>query len=84
MKSHPGETFSISNVASCIGIEYPQAMTSVNIETDFRKTGIYSFDKHVFTKEDFLPSAVTDKSFYLSESHLLSCDILLINEWISL
>uniref|UniRef100_A0A6P7H3D4 Uncharacterized protein LOC114343888 n=1 Tax=Diabrotica virgifera virgifera TaxID=50390 RepID=A0A6P7H3D4_DIAVI len=36
-------------------------MTPVNITSAFRKTGIFSFDRHIFTEEDFLSSFVTDR-----------------------
>lgn len=61
MMSHPGEVFTIYNVASCVGEVYLRAMTPVNIAAAFRKTGIFPFNRHVFTELDFLPSSVTDK-----------------------
>ncbi|KAJ8910978.1 hypothetical protein NQ315_003671 [Exocentrus adspersus] len=53
MMSHPGETFNIYHVASCVGQAYPRAMTPVNIVAAFKKTGIYPFDRFVFGEEDF-------------------------------
>lgn len=61
MMSHPGEVFTIYNVASCVGEAYPRAMTPVNIAAAFRKTGIFPFNRHVFTEVDFLPCSVTDR-----------------------
>ena len=61
MMSHPGETFSIYNVAQCVGVAYPRGVTPVNIIAGFKKTGIFPFDRHVFNEEDFLPSSVTDR-----------------------
>lgn len=61
MMSHPGQTFTIYNVASCVGIAYPRAMTPINISNSFRKTGIFPFDRHAFNEEDFMPSLVTDR-----------------------
>lgn len=61
MMSHPGQAFTIYNVASCVGAAYPRAMSPVNIASSFKKTGIFPFDKHVFTDEDFMSSSVTDR-----------------------
>ena len=37
----------------------------------FRKTGIYQFDQHIFTEEDFIPSAVADRLIRFSEESRL-------------
>lgn len=36
-------------------------MTPVNIRKSFMKTGIYPFDRHIFSEVDFMPSSVTDR-----------------------
>ena len=36
-------------------------MTPANITAAFLKTGIFPFDKTIFTEADFLSSAVTDR-----------------------
>ncbi|KAK4887819.1 hypothetical protein RN001_004090 [Aquatica leii] len=36
-------------------------MTPSNMKSGFRMTGIYPFDRHVFTSDDFLSSSVTDR-----------------------
>lgn len=50
MSRNPGKTFSIYNVAECVGIAYTKAMTPSNIQSAFKKTGIFPFDKNVFTE----------------------------------
>lgn len=37
-------------------------MTPQNITSGFRKSGIYPFDKHIFTDDDFVISKVTDRN----------------------
>lgn len=68
MMNHPGQTFTIYNVAACVGIAYPRAMTPINIASAFRKTGIFPFDRHIFTEEDFLSSSVTDRPLIADEA----------------
>ena len=38
-----------------------KAMTQTNIIIGFKKTGIFSLNKHIFDECDFLPSLVTDQ-----------------------
>lgn len=40
---------------------HQRSMTPGNILSGFRKTGIFPFDRHIFTETDFLPSSVTDR-----------------------
>ncbi|XP_072380813.1 uncharacterized protein [Diabrotica undecimpunctata] len=68
MMNHPGQTFTIYNVAACVGTAYPRAMTPVNIASAFRKSGIFPFDRHVFAEEDFLSSFVTDRPLVAVEA----------------
>ena len=47
---------------STIGmITEEKALTQTNIIAEFRKTGIFPLDKHIFDKCDFLSSLVTDQ-----------------------
>lgn len=61
MLQHPGKTISIYDVAGLLGTAFDRAMTPANIKSGFRKTGIFPFDRHIFTDEDFLPSEVTNR-----------------------
>lgn len=60
---HPGTPLSIYEVASCVGVAHQRAMTPANIISGFKKTGIYPFDRDVFSDDDFLVSYVTDRDF---------------------
>lgn len=62
MRCNPGNTFSIYDVAGCVGIAYPKAMNPVTIINSFRKTGIMPFDRDIFTEYDFMGCAVTDRN----------------------
>ncbi|CAH2108862.1 unnamed protein product [Euphydryas editha] len=58
---NPGKPVTIYDIAELIGIAFTRAMTPTNIINSFKKTGIYPFDRDIFTEEDFLPSTVTDR-----------------------
>ena len=55
-----GKRFSIYEVAKATAKAYDVALTHNNIKAGFRATGIWQFDKNIFTKSDFLPSKPTD------------------------
>lgn len=58
---NPGKNLSIYNVAECVGIAYPRAMTPANITQALKKCGIFPFDDQIFTDLDFLPSEITNR-----------------------
>ncbi|KYM95092.1 hypothetical protein ALC62_14275, partial [Cyphomyrmex costatus] len=59
---NPGKTFTIYNIADCVGTVYMKSMTPVNVIQAFKKCGIFPFNPNVFTENNFLPSTVTDRS----------------------
>ena len=59
--NNPGQTLSIYNMASLLGLAYPRGMTNSNIMSGFRKPGIFPFDREAFGDDDFLSSYVTDR-----------------------
>lgn len=61
MLRNPGKTFSIYEVAGCVREAHMKAMTPGNICAAFKATGIFPFDRNVFTDFDFAPSEVTDR-----------------------
>lgn len=61
MLHHPGQTFSIYDVAECVGIAHGKAMSAKNILSAFKKTGIYPFNRNVFDESDFLCCYVSDR-----------------------
>lgn len=58
---HPGKTITIYNFAELLGQAFDRAMTLSNIKSGFRKTGIFPFDRHIFTDYDYMPSEITNR-----------------------
>lgn len=61
MKNNPGKTFSFYEIAGCVRFAHQKAMTPENITKGFERCGIFPFNKHIFTEEDFLCNFVTDR-----------------------
>lgn len=61
MTSHPGQTVTIYNVSEFAKDAYYSAFSLQNITSGFKNTGIYPLNKNIFTENDFLPSAATDR-----------------------
>lgn len=61
MSAHPGQPFTIYNVASCVGVAHSRAMVPQTIINAFRKTGIFPKDSSVYTEDMFMASKVTDR-----------------------
>ncbi len=60
MRTHPGRTVSIYEVAELVKQAFMSAMTPTNITSGFRATGIYPYNRDIFPDEDYAPSMVTD------------------------
>lgn len=58
---HPGIPMTIYDIPQCVTSAFQQSMTPINIISGFRKSGIFPFNRDVFTQDDFLPSSVTDR-----------------------
>lgn len=61
MLRNPGKTFSIYEVAGCVKVAHTKAMTPGNICAAFKATGIFPFNRDIFSDLDFAPSEVTDR-----------------------
>ena len=61
MRTHPGRTVSIYEVAELVKQAFMPAMTPTNITSGFRATGIFPFNRSIFPDEDYAPSMVTDR-----------------------
>ena len=68
MLEHPGKTVTINNMAKLMGEAWLKAATPVNIMSGFRMAGIWPVDRHVFTAEQFMSSAVTDRPVPVSRT----------------
>jgi DDE superfamily endonuclease len=53
MHANPGIPMTIMNIASCFGFAYPSAFTPKNILAAFKATGIWPFNRDIYTAEDF-------------------------------
>ena len=61
MLRNPGVPITIYQIAECIGHGLPKALTPSNIIAGFNKSGIFPFNRNIFTDSDFLSSSVTDR-----------------------
>ena len=60
MMQNPGKTITIYKMGQLIGAAWAKASTPSNIMSGFRTSGIWPFNRNVFSDDDFLPSALTD------------------------
>lgn len=56
-----GKTITIYQIAELLGKAYPLAFIPNNITSGFRSTGIWPLNRQIFSDDDFLASAVTDR-----------------------
>ncbi|CAH2008958.1 unnamed protein product [Acanthoscelides obtectus] len=61
MISNPGRTVTIYNIPGFVNTIMSQAFSLSNILSGFRSTGIHPYNPDIFTDDDFLCSAVTDR-----------------------
>ena len=61
MTNNPGKSISIEDVVELVGTAFPLALTSTNITSGFRGTGIWPCDQHVFQDDEFLAMEVTNR-----------------------
>ncbi|XP_064595954.1 uncharacterized protein LOC135462656 [Liolophura sinensis] len=61
IRSNPGKTVTIYDIPSIVAEAQINAMTHRNILSGFRSTGIYPFNRTLFTDNDFASASVTDR-----------------------
>lgn len=61
MLNNPGKPVLIYDVAGLIGSAYKKSFTKENIEKGFEVTGIFPFQRNIFSDDEFLSSFVTDR-----------------------
>ncbi|KAJ8949250.1 hypothetical protein NQ318_022763 [Aromia moschata] len=61
MRNNPGKTMTIYDIPCIVKLALPLALTQSNIIAGFSCTGIYPFNRDIFTEPDFAPSYVTDR-----------------------
>ncbi|XP_063594808.1 uncharacterized protein LOC134771775 [Penaeus indicus] len=61
IRSHPGRTVTIYDIPTIVAEAQLQAITPRNIKAGFAATGIYPFNRGIFTDADFAAAEVTDR-----------------------
>lgn len=61
MKAHPGVTMTIYDLPSIVKSALPLAASPSNIQAGVECTGIWPFNRDIFTDSDYAPSLVTDR-----------------------
>lgn len=61
MVNHPGSTMTIYDIPGIVKIAFPMSFTQSNIISGFAVTGIFPFNRDIFSEADFLPSDVTNR-----------------------
>ena len=67
MRKNPGRSMSIHVIPSIVSYAYPLAFTPSNIVAEFRKTGIYPFDRNAITPDEYLQNYATFRPFSSEE-----------------
>ena len=66
LRGHQDRAITELEVGELFGIAYGKAATVQNAESGFRKSGIYPFNRDVFTDEDFAAAETTDRPLEVS------------------
>ncbi|XP_065642501.1 uncharacterized protein LOC136074128 [Hydra vulgaris] len=61
MVSNPGKTVTIYEIPKLAAKAIPLAFKLQNIQTGFKKPGIWPFNSNIFSDEDFVCSSITDR-----------------------
>ena len=60
MRNNPGKPMSINDIPVIARNAWPRAAVPINIMSCFKATGIFPYDRNIFTDTDFGPSSVTN------------------------
>lgn len=63
------KSMTVHVLPSMVSYAFPKAFTPANITSGFRCTGIYPFDRSIFTDIDFMPSLVSDRPLLPNDDH---------------
>ncbi|KAK1893751.1 Tigger transposable element-derived protein 6 [Dissostichus eleginoides] len=61
MRSNPGKTVSIYQIAGLVNEAFLSAVKPRNITSGFKSTGIFPYNRDIFPEEAFAPSMVSDR-----------------------
>lgn len=73
MLTNPGKMISIYEIAGLCGQAYEISFTPKNISRGFEVTGIWPFNRNVFSEIDYLGAKVTDRPIPDSDSKFENC-----------
>ena len=62
MMRHVGKLITIYQIAELAGTALTKAATPENVISGFRVSGVWPFDRDIFSNVDYLPSDITDRS----------------------
>lgn len=72
LRRHPGRVITIYEVGQLMNTAYTKAATTQIVVNEFRKTGLWPFNREIFNGTDFAPSLVTDQSEKIASSESTS------------
>lgn len=61
IRSNPGTTVSIYQIAGLVNEAFLSAVTPRNITSGFKSTGIFPYNRDIFPEEAFAPSMISDR-----------------------
>ncbi|CAH2003296.1 unnamed protein product [Acanthoscelides obtectus] len=61
MRNNPDKTMTIYDVPKIVKDALPLAATPKNIQAGFQISGVFPVNRNIFTEDEFLPAAVTDR-----------------------
>lgn len=61
MRSNPGKTANIYQIPGCVNKAFMSAMKPRNISSGFKSTGIFPYNRDVFSDAEFEPSMVSNR-----------------------
>lgn len=67
LRNNAGKTMTIYDIPAIVNTAYPLAMCPTNILNSFRRSGIFPYNRHIFTDSDFAPSYVSDRPCPIDE-----------------
>ena len=61
MMKNPSRPLTVYQIAELAGKAWEKAATPENIKAGFKATGIWPYNRDIFSEADFLPSSITDR-----------------------
>jgi hypothetical protein len=68
LRSNPGKTVTIYDIPSVVNEAHMSAVIPRNIVSGFQSTGIYPFNRELFSDVDFAPAVTTDRDIEVNQA----------------